>query len=339
MNGRIYDPGLGRFLQADPLIQDLSNPQSLNRYTYVFNNPLAYTDPTGYSAFSNYLRPILAIGAAYFTAGWSTSLFAAGNTAAALAVSIGGGALTGAIATGSGKGALIGAFTGAAAFGVGSSIAGGNSAGITNNAMRNGAEMLVGGFQNLVNHGEFGFTAMVSVSAEYGVDSPQTQSRERSQNLIDLNARDTTPEDYASVMGAPENWLAYESSPGFRAAVPGQVLFDNAVTAAEDGAYGKAALYAGAMLSEQILTVATLGYGTPASQSIRSLSSGSVGRFFGPQGPVFGHPAFGGATPALYRTGQRFRMGFGQHNGAQFRIVIFNKKFDIGRPIKYRGGN
>lgn len=167
MNGRIYDPGLGRFLQADPLIQDLSNPQSLNRYTYVFNNPLAYTDPTGYSAFSKYLRPILAIGAAYFTAGWSTSLYAAGNTAAALAVSVGGGALVGAIATGSGKGALIGAFTGAAAFGVGSSIAGGGSGGISNAMAKAGAQALAGGLQGQVNNGSFGAGFMVSLSVEF----------------------------------------------------------------------------------------------------------------------------------------------------------------------------
>lgn len=48
MNGRIYDPSLGRFLQADPFVQDPSNGQSLNRYSYVLNNPLAFTDPTGY---------------------------------------------------------------------------------------------------------------------------------------------------------------------------------------------------------------------------------------------------------------------------------------------------
>ena len=47
MSGRIYDPTLGRFLQADPVIQDISNPQSWNAYTYVFNNPYRYTDPTG----------------------------------------------------------------------------------------------------------------------------------------------------------------------------------------------------------------------------------------------------------------------------------------------------
>ncbi|MCS4308915.1 RHS repeat-associated protein [Rheinheimera pacifica] len=48
MGGRIYDPELGRFIQADPIVQDPRDAQSLNRYTYVFNNPLSYTDPTGY---------------------------------------------------------------------------------------------------------------------------------------------------------------------------------------------------------------------------------------------------------------------------------------------------
>ncbi|WP_449302576.1 RHS repeat domain-containing protein [Pseudoxanthomonas mexicana] len=47
MNGRIYDPQLGRFLQPDPVIQEPTNAQSWNAYTYVFNNPLAYTDPGG----------------------------------------------------------------------------------------------------------------------------------------------------------------------------------------------------------------------------------------------------------------------------------------------------
>jgi hypothetical protein len=48
MNGRIYDPTLGRFLQADPHIQAPKNSQSYNRYSYVLNNPLSYTDPSGY---------------------------------------------------------------------------------------------------------------------------------------------------------------------------------------------------------------------------------------------------------------------------------------------------
>ena len=47
MNGRVYDPEIGRFVSPDLLIQDPENSQSFNRYTYVWNNPLRYTDPTG----------------------------------------------------------------------------------------------------------------------------------------------------------------------------------------------------------------------------------------------------------------------------------------------------
>lgn len=48
MNGRVYDPVLGRFLSPDPHVQFVADLQSYNRYTYVGNNPLRYTDPTGY---------------------------------------------------------------------------------------------------------------------------------------------------------------------------------------------------------------------------------------------------------------------------------------------------
>ena len=47
MNGRLYDPVLGRFLSPDPYIADPSFTQSYNRYSYVLNNPLKYNDPTG----------------------------------------------------------------------------------------------------------------------------------------------------------------------------------------------------------------------------------------------------------------------------------------------------
>ncbi len=47
-NARYYDPLLGRFLSADSIVPSPANPQSLNRYAYVLNNPLRYTDPTGH---------------------------------------------------------------------------------------------------------------------------------------------------------------------------------------------------------------------------------------------------------------------------------------------------
>ena len=52
----------GWFLTPDPLIQDPHYSQSYNRYTYVWNNPLRYTDPTGYSCRQVGGRAGLAIG-------------------------------------------------------------------------------------------------------------------------------------------------------------------------------------------------------------------------------------------------------------------------------------
>ncbi|MCU7561063.1 hypothetical protein N4T42_12265 [Riemerella anatipestifer] len=47
MNGRLYDPLLRRFLNADENIQDAFNTQNYNKYGYVLNNPLMYNDPSG----------------------------------------------------------------------------------------------------------------------------------------------------------------------------------------------------------------------------------------------------------------------------------------------------
>jgi len=49
MNGRLYDPVVGRFLSPDPYIQDPSFSQSYNRYSYCLNNPLKFTDYSGES--------------------------------------------------------------------------------------------------------------------------------------------------------------------------------------------------------------------------------------------------------------------------------------------------
>jgi RHS repeat-associated protein len=49
MNGRVYDPEVGRFLSPDPFVQAPGYANSFNRYAYVLNNPLMYTDPSGYT--------------------------------------------------------------------------------------------------------------------------------------------------------------------------------------------------------------------------------------------------------------------------------------------------
>ncbi len=49
MNARLYDPKLGRFMTADTVIPTKDNLEAFNRYTYVYNNPLSLTDPSGNS--------------------------------------------------------------------------------------------------------------------------------------------------------------------------------------------------------------------------------------------------------------------------------------------------
>jgi RHS repeat-associated protein len=52
MNGRVYDPAIGRFLSADPYVDGETDPQGWNRYGYVQNRPLRLVDPSGYSSSS-----------------------------------------------------------------------------------------------------------------------------------------------------------------------------------------------------------------------------------------------------------------------------------------------
>lgn len=63
MNGRVYDPVIGRFLSADPVIPDPYNLQAYNRYSYVYNAPLDYTDPSEHIAVPKILS-VIAKGAA-----------------------------------------------------------------------------------------------------------------------------------------------------------------------------------------------------------------------------------------------------------------------------------
>ncbi len=48
MNGRVYDPRIGRFISADPFVTLPYDGEGLNRYSCVLNNPLAFTDPSGF---------------------------------------------------------------------------------------------------------------------------------------------------------------------------------------------------------------------------------------------------------------------------------------------------
>ena len=48
MNARWYDSSIGRFISADTIVPDPTNPQSFNRFSYGYNNPVKYADPSGH---------------------------------------------------------------------------------------------------------------------------------------------------------------------------------------------------------------------------------------------------------------------------------------------------
>jgi RHS repeat-associated protein len=122
MNGRIYDSKLGRFLQADPIIQEPNNGQNFNRYSYVLNNPLSYTDPSGFSflkKFRTFAAIAVAIAAPYAAAAIQGVAITALTTGQAFAAAVAGGFASGVISGGTLKSGLFGAFSATLFFGVG----------------------------------------------------------------------------------------------------------------------------------------------------------------------------------------------------------------------------
>ncbi len=141
MNGRIYDAKLGRFLQADPFIQDPMNTQSLNRYSYLWNNPLNATDPSGHFV-SLLVGAILAING-----GVSSGVIAAWVAAAAVTETI--------IAGGDFKDALLAGLSAAAFAGLGADLAalGGGVVATTAKVVAFG---WLGGMTDVLQGGTFG---------------------------------------------------------------------------------------------------------------------------------------------------------------------------------------
>ena len=137
MNGRLYDPMLARFVSADPIVQAPYDLQSLNRYSYVWNNPLGYTDPSGYFGWEispSLGRGLFTLGGIMFGAvlGPAGPIFAGGGWATTLASGALAGGVGGFIGSGgNAQAARQGALTGGLFAGAGQL---GNSLGLANNS-------------------------------------------------------------------------------------------------------------------------------------------------------------------------------------------------------------
>ena len=171
MNGRIFDPVLGRFMQPDPFIQDPSVLQNYDRYTYCLNNPVTCTDPSGYLSFFGHkilpglfnnrnIRVAAAIAVSIYLGPQAAAYFGSNIAGAAVA-----GFASGAISSGNLKGALQGAFTAAVFAGVGDYI---NNTGAFNDSAIKGARMAESGMGGIALHAVAGCVTSVAGGGKCG---------------------------------------------------------------------------------------------------------------------------------------------------------------------------
>nr|WP_305119063.1 RHS repeat-associated core domain-containing protein [Tahibacter harae] len=161
MKGRLYDPELGRFIQADPFVE-ADATQGLNRYSYVLNNPLTLTDPSGYLSTREWIGLVIAVAASYI----SQQYWIAEAYWASLAVAVAGGFASAYVATGSWRAGLWGAFAAGVFWGIGagfSSIQGSSGTGVFGSGYSSGqyaakvaAHGAAGGVLTELQGGSFG---------------------------------------------------------------------------------------------------------------------------------------------------------------------------------------
>jgi RHS repeat-associated protein len=160
MNARIYDPELGRFLQADSEVENDAT-QGLNRYSYCLNNPLSLTDPTGHrSKALGYLKAAISIALSVWLPG-SGLLFGANTFGAYVFAGFVSGTISGGL-----QGGLEGAFSAAIFYGIGShfsKLAGDKGTGFLGSGLKAGkfaqkvlAHATAGGVIGALKGGNFG---------------------------------------------------------------------------------------------------------------------------------------------------------------------------------------
>ncbi len=115
MNGRVYDPVMSMMLSPDSYIQNLDFSQNFNRYSYCYNNPLSYNDPSGewvewllWGVFQGAMNLInncdeidsFSEGAMAFSAGFVSGCLSLGLSGCSWAVQVAGGVIGGTLKSG-----------------------------------------------------------------------------------------------------------------------------------------------------------------------------------------------------------------------------------------------
>lgn len=184
MNGRIYDATIGRFLSADPFVGNPSDINQYNRYSYVVNNPLSITDPSGFvlkklfkkvsKFFKKYWKPIVTIALAAAIMWWApfTGAYAAmlngalaGGVSGAVGAALSGGDVF--------KGALMGAVAGAAFGAIGKHFGDGVDFLSQVHLKKIAAHGVTGEVMNQIQGGDFGYGFVSAGAAQFaapGID-------------------------------------------------------------------------------------------------------------------------------------------------------------------------
>jgi hypothetical protein len=175
MNGRLYDPELGRMLSPDPYVQVPEYSQNFNRYSYVLNNPLNLTDPTGFNWFGKAMS--------WLKTNWRTvvvivvaAILVCTGIGATIALGIYGALGGGVVAATSLAGYVItGAFIGAVTGGLGAALNGGNLGDVLRGAVIGGISGALTGalhgtstMVNIAGHGVVGGTSNVAMGGKFG---------------------------------------------------------------------------------------------------------------------------------------------------------------------------
>lgn len=221
MNGRLYDPLLRRFLNADENIQTPYNTQNYNKYGYVMNNPLMFNDPTGESLVGWLaagfiiapLPPFLLMPALYgaaisggvfiikslVTGNWSWGGFAKSLLIGAITGAATGGFTGGMSASGFNGAVVVGSINGGIAGGIDALFNGQNFfAGMYRGAVMGAA---IGGIGYTINYFVKGlhirrYTTSKDINGveKYKYD-PNVSPAEMQKNIIDMRNENFTPSE------------------------------------------------------------------------------------------------------------------------------------------------